>query len=88
MHVSPKQAGLTLGTAFAAYHTIWVVAMMIGLGRVWFEWVQRLHFVTVTYELESFSLANALLGIASAFVMGYVMGWIFGVIAQKTHSTK
>ena len=87
-NITPNRTGLTLGIAFAIYHSIWLAAMLLGLSRTWLALVQQLHFITFNYQQVSFSLPGALMGIIGALVSGYVVGWIFGAIWQKTKSVK
>lgn len=83
-NITPNRAGLVLGTAFAVYHGIWVLAMAIGLGSSWLRWTQSLHFMALDLQLLDFNLLTGLIGVVGALVMGYAMGWIFGFIWQKT----
>lgn len=83
MKISKKRIALSLGITFAIFHSGWLVLSLIGVGHLWFRWMHELHFLRLEYEILNFDLLTALLGIGAAFVMGYLVGWVFGFVWEK-----
>lgn len=78
--INKNQAGLTLGSVFAILHATWVVIVGIGLGQGLMDWLHSVHFFNDSITIISFSLGDALIGIITAFISGYVLGWLFAVL--------
>lgn len=70
-----NRAGLALGTLFAAMHALWIVAVWRGAGAWFLDGLHGYHFVTNPYTLTAFDAGTALIGVAGAFVSGYVLGF-------------
>lgn len=83
MKINKNKAGMSLGITFVAFHFTWLVLSFIGVGNLWFRWMNELHFVKANYEILSFDLITALLGLGGAFITGYVAGWVFGFVWEK-----
>jgi hypothetical protein len=78
--MNKNKIGLTLGLFIALLHAVWAVAVLAGIKASMLEWLFAMHFVSITFELLQFSIANALILVACTFVGGYIMGWIFAAI--------
>ncbi len=80
IEINKNQIGLTLGSVFAILHAAWVVIVGIGLGQSLADWLHSVHFLSDSVAITGFSLGAALIGIITAFISGYVLGWLFAVL--------
>lgn len=83
MKIDPNRTGLTLGLTFVLLHFTWLILFILGIGDLWFKWTQGLHFTKVEYEMLSFNPLTALLGLIGAFILGYLVGAVFGFIWKQ-----
>lgn len=77
---NPNQAGLTLGILFAILHILWIIAIGIGFGQRLVDWAHSIHFVECQHTILSVSAGTAIIGIITAFISGYILGWLFAVL--------
>ena len=78
--INKNKLGLVLGCFFAIVHFGWSLAIAIfpqGTER-FVNWIISLHMITSLYLIISFNLLNAIVLVAAAFIIGYILGWIFG----------
>lgn len=78
-----RSSGMALGTLFAAMHFLWIIAIAGGLARGIARWGHQIHFMNMSYTLISFDIGNAVIGIISAFISGYLIGWAFAWLYNK-----
>ena len=83
MQLNKNQAGLTLGLISALGHLLCVIAVAIGIGQALLDWTLSYHFISVAKTVVSSSLGLAIVGIISAFICGYIVGWVFAFIWNK-----
>jgi len=74
--LNTKKVSLSLGIVFAIMHTIGIIGIFVGLIK-YAEWV---HFINDELTVQPFSLLPFVLGIATAFVIGAVVGWLFATV--------
>jgi hypothetical protein len=78
--INKNQLGLTLGIVFTILHVLWVIAVLVGLGKIIADWMHIVHFISETHTITAVSLGNVAIGIIIAFVSGYVLGWVFAAL--------
>ena len=78
-----NRAGFALGILFAVMHFLWVIIVALGLGEGLFSWWRGVHFIDLSFNIASFSIVSAIIGIVGAFVTGYVSGWVLVWIYNK-----
>jgi len=76
MELNSKRTALSLGILFAIMHTIGVIAILSGA----LDYIMKVHFLTKSYIILPFDLVTFVLGVATAFVMGWIVGWLFASI--------
>ncbi len=81
--LNKNQSGLALGSVFAIFHTLWVFVVGIGLGKWVINKGYSIHFLANAPTINSFSFTTALIGIISAFVSGYIVGWLIVYFYNK-----
>lgn len=71
------KAGVVIGLFVAALHVLWAIAVALGVGQTYLNWIFPLHFINNLYTVMPFSLLNAVLLVIVAFIGGYVATWLF-----------
>ncbi len=81
MHKFFKSKGhkisVAVGLFFASLHAFWAVAVALGAGQVFMNWVFPLHFVDNLHSVLEFNFITALFLVAVAFISGYLVTWLF-----------
>lgn len=75
--IKGHKAALVIGIYVAAMHAVWMIAVALGIGQAYLDWILPLHLVVNPFTVMSFSILNALLLVAVAFVGGYAATWLF-----------
>ena len=78
--VNANKIGLALGSLFAIVHLVWAFLVRFGLGDNVLGGIMRLHFISCPAAISPFSIGTAIFLVVLAFIGGYVLGWLFGVI--------
>ncbi len=71
-----KKVSLSVGITFAILHILGVIGILAGL----LTWWQSLHFISIPFTVQAFSIGTLIIGIIKAFVCGAVVGLIFAVV--------
>ena len=80
--INQNKAGLSLGILMGVMHFLWVIIIEIGLGNSLMNLWKRIHFVEIA-SMTQFNLGIALLGIFYAFILGYIIAWLFSWVYNK-----
>lgn len=84
MQINRKQAGLSLGILFGLMHLTWLLALVTGWAELLMNLMMKYHFVSKTYQIGSFDLGIGIVGLVGAFLCGYLTGWIFAYIWNRS----
>lgn len=79
-HVHPLKAGVSVGMVIALWHTCWVVLVGLGWAKPFLDFVLKLHFIQVQYQLEPYAGVTAAMLIALTFCVGLMFGIIFAIV--------
>lgn len=83
MILNKNGVGLALGVFFAVAHALWAILVWVGLAKPLLDFVLKLHFMTMDYNIEAFGFLRALGLLIMTFVVGYVFGWVFSALWNK-----
>lgn len=87
--VNNHKIGMVFGGLMAIWHAIWSVLVLVGVAKMFMDWILNLHFMTFQYSINSFSLGTALMLVvvtgAIGYVMGYICGWLWNVAHRASH---
>lgn len=72
-----NKIALAVGLFAASLHAIWALAVAIGVGQMYLDWILPLHFISNLYVVMGFNLLNALFLVIMAFLGGYVAALLF-----------
>jgi hypothetical protein len=79
----PHSVGLTFGILLGVWHAFWSLFVLIGVAQWLLDTIFQLHMIVPVYEISSFSVVMALVLIVVTSIMGYVFGWLFGIIWNR-----
>ncbi|MEK9186642.1 MAG: hypothetical protein AAB885_03605 [Patescibacteria group bacterium] len=79
-NINKNKLGLTLGLFGVAIHIVWSVVIMFGWGQFAFDGITRLHAISFSVTVGAMSLPKMFALLAAAFVVWYVVGWVFACI--------
>jgi hypothetical protein len=85
MKLDANRVGLVLGLFIAGLHFLWSILVVIGWGQMLLNFVFWLHMLSNPYQVAPFDLAAAVSLLVIAFLVGYVIGWIFSSLWNKLH---
>lgn len=81
--ISPAKAGFALGAVVALWHLIWVSLVALGWAKPLMDFVLRLHFIQLQYELAPFDLGTAAALVALTFCVGALFGIVFALVWNR-----
>ena len=79
-HINPAKAGLAVGLVTGLWHFMWVSLVAIGWAKPLMDFVLRLHFIQLRYELAPFVIGTAALLVAVTFAVGAAFGIVFALV--------
>ncbi|MEK7115966.1 MAG: hypothetical protein AAB879_01065 [Patescibacteria group bacterium] len=79
----PHQLGLVLGGTLGAVHVLWSLLVAFGLAHTLIGWSLRLHFLKLQVSLAPFDLMTAVGLVIVTSLIGYVIGYLVGVIWNR-----
>ena len=83
--VSSHKVGLVFGGMMAIVHTVWALMVLIGVAKLYLDWIFGLHFLSFKYSIDPFAFLNALILVIATGVIGYIMGYICGWLWNLAH---
>lgn len=78
--INPAKAAVSVGAAVGLYHLMWTVLVGVGAAKAILDFVLRLHFLALTYELAPFDAPTAAILVSLTFATGAAFGLIFALI--------
>jgi len=84
--IRPNRVGLVLGMFLGGWHLAWSLLVAVGFAQPLIDFVFWIHFIKPVYVIEQFNIGTALLLVAVTSVIGYILGWGFGVLWNKFHT--
>lgn len=83
--VNPNKAGLVLGMLVGGWHLLWATLVAVGWGQKILDFVFWVHFLKPPYTVGPFSAGVTALLIGLTAVLGYLIGYILGVLWNWIH---
>lgn len=83
MKLDPQKVGVATGLFLGLFHALWSLLVMLGLAQQLLNFIYYLHFLTNPFVVTGFSLMTALILVGFTAIVGYAMGYSFGVIWNK-----
>jgi hypothetical protein len=79
-HINPMKAGLSVGFVIGLWHLIWVTLVAAGWAKPLMDFILKLHFIHLTYELAPFAVGTAVMLVAITFAIGFIFGSVFALV--------
>ena len=90
--VSAHKVGLVLGGMFAIGHAVWSLMVLLGIAKLFLDFIFGLHFLNLQYSIDQFSVVTALSLMAVTgvigYLVGYLLGWLWNLGHQTAHKSK
>lgn len=83
--INPNKAGLVLGTLYGGWHLVWAVLVGIGWAQAILNFVFWIHFLSSPFKTQVFRPEVALILILATAAIGYVLGYVLGVLWNWIH---
>ncbi|MFH1392978.1 MAG: hypothetical protein ABIG73_01155 [Patescibacteria group bacterium] len=71
----------------AIVHAVWSLMVLLGMAKLFMDWILGLHFLSFQYSIDPFAFLSALMLVIVAGVFGYIVGYIFGWLWNLAHRT-
>jgi hypothetical protein len=75
-----NKVGITLAVFGGAAHALWAIAVAVGLGQWFFDFILPMHFLQNVYSVMAFNITTALMLVVMATVCCFIMGWLFAAL--------
>jgi len=83
--VNSHKVGLVVGGTVAIIHVVWSLLVLLGIAKLYLDWIFGLHFLNLQYSINPFAFWNALVLVIVTGVIGYIVGYIFGRVWNLAH---
>ena len=80
---NPHSIGLVFCIFLGSWHTLWSLLVWLGAAQPLIDFVFRLHMITPPYTIAAFNLGTAAALVAVTTGIGYVVGWMAGIIWNR-----
>lgn len=78
--INPAKAALAVGIVIGLYHLAWVSLVAGALAKPFMDFVLKLHFIQIDYEIAPFDAATGAMLVALTFTIGALFGLVFAVV--------
>ena len=79
-HINPAKAGFAVGIVLGLWHSIWVALVALGWAKPIMDFVLKLHFIELDYQLAPFAIGTGLTLIGITFGIGALFGLAFALV--------
>lgn len=79
-HINPTKAAITVGAVTGLWHLFWATLVGFGWAKPVMDFILRLHFLRLQYDLSPFAFETAAGLVVLTFVIGGLFGLIFALI--------
>lgn len=79
-HINPAKAGLSVGIVLGLWHLTWVTLVALGWAKPLMDFILKLHFIQLQFNLAPFVAGTAALLVAITFGVGFLFGAVFAFV--------
>ena len=79
-HINPAKTGLCVGIVICLWHFMWATLVAVGWAKAVIDFVLKLHFIQMQYELAPFAMGTAAMLVALTFCIGALLGILFAIV--------
>ncbi len=88
MKLNITKTALAFGLLSGLWHAGWSFLVFMGLAQKLLDAVYRVHFMNNPITVSGFSMIRAGKLVVLAFMMAYVVGWVFALLWNTAHGEK
>ncbi len=77
--INPLKAALALGYVIGLYHLAWAALVSSGYAKTVMDFILRLHFIQMDYEMAPFDATTGVTLVAITFAIGAAFGFFFAL---------
>lgn len=78
--ISPTKAAIAVGSVTGLWHLIWVGLVGLGWARPVLDFILKLHFIQLQYDLAPYAAATAAELVLLTLTIGGVFGFVFAMV--------
>lgn len=82
-HIQPSKAATAVGAVVGLFHLVWALLVAAGGAKPLMDFVLRLHFIRLEFDIAPFDLGTAAALVALTFAVGYVFGLVFALVWNR-----
>jgi hypothetical protein len=82
-HIQPFKAGIAVGAVVGLFHLFWASLVAAGWAKPIMDFVLRLHFIQLQYDIAPFAAGTAAALVALTFTVGFVFGAVFALVWNR-----
>ena len=79
-HINPLKAAVSVGLVVAIWHICWAALIAAGWAQAVLDFILKLHFLRLDYQLAPFALGTATLLVVITFAAGAFFGLVFACV--------
>lgn len=79
-HIHPTKAAIAVGSVIGMWHLVWALFVAIGWAKPLMDFVLRLHFIRLDYDIAPFALGTAAALVVVTFAVGCAFGLVFALV--------
>ena len=78
--INPSKTAIAAGSVVGLWHLCWVTLVGIGWAKPVMDFVLRLHFIELKYDLAAYSTTTAISLVLLTFTIGALFGLLFALV--------
>lgn len=78
--ISPAKTSFSVGAVVGIYHLLWVALVAAGWAKPFMDFILRLHFIRLQYDIAPFVFSTAVMLVALTFCFGAFFGFLFAIV--------
>lgn len=85
MQHNPHKVALVFAAIMGGWHVVWSLLVVSGVGQPLINFVLWAHMIEVPYVVGPFDITASVTLVVFTAVMGYVGGYLIGLIWNRIH---
>ena len=82
---NPNKVGLVIAALIGGWHLVWSLLVLIGWAQPILDFIFWAHMIKPVYFIKQFDLLAAVTLMVMTAVIGYVFGFLGGIIWNRLH---
>jgi hypothetical protein len=82
---NPNKVGIVFGALIGGWHLCWSLLVLLGWAQPIIDFIFWAHMIQPVYVVKSFNLAATVTLIAITALIGYMFGFVGGIVWNRIH---